>query len=70
VTQAEKFLAFVQQRKMPVEPDAEIIVRIENNRLVISRCWEIPQPTRDDGATSPTLFMEQVRPIKSVKSVR
>jgi hypothetical protein len=55
---------------MPVEPDAEIIVRIENNRLVISRCWKIPQPTRDDGATSPTLFMEQARPIKSAKSIR
>ena len=70
MTQAEKFMAFVQQRKMPVEPDAEIIVRIENNRLVISRCWEIPQPTREDGASSPTLVREQARSITSGKSVR
>jgi hypothetical protein len=45
MTQAERFLKFVQERNERYQREAQVLVRIENDELVVTRHWLQPRFT-------------------------
>jgi hypothetical protein len=43
MTQAERFLKFVQERNERYQREAQVLVRIENDELVITHHWLLPR---------------------------
>lgn len=42
MTQAERFLQFVQHRRNLASPESRVLVRIQENELVITHHWLLP----------------------------
>lgn len=54
MTEAERFLQFVQERNERERREAQVLVRVENDELVISRHWLLPVPAQSGTKTPST----------------